>query len=224
MRSRNVKPGFFTNELLAEVSPLGRLLFIGLWCLADREGRLEDRPKRIKVEVLPFDDADVEELLEQLSQRGFIQRYEVDGTRLIQVTAFARHQSPHVREAPSVLPVPEHGSPAATPAPERPTEPPRQPRARSPEGQVPDGFEAFWQRYPRKVAKRDAQKAWSGLKPSEQLQGLIVQALDQASQSEQWQRDGGKFVPYAATWLRGRRWEDEYVPGAGETQPWKGGI
>jgi len=46
-RSRNIKPGFFRNEMLAECSPLARLLFAGLWCLADRFGRLEDRPKRI---------------------------------------------------------------------------------------------------------------------------------------------------------------------------------
>ena len=46
-RARNIKPGFFANENLAECDPLARLLFAGLWCLADREGRLEDRPKRI---------------------------------------------------------------------------------------------------------------------------------------------------------------------------------
>ena len=46
-RARILKPGFFANELLAEIHPYGRLLFAGLWTLADREGRLEDRPKRI---------------------------------------------------------------------------------------------------------------------------------------------------------------------------------
>lgn len=55
-RSRNIKPAFFFNEQLAEVAPLGRLLFIGLWTIADREGRLEDRPRKIKAEVLAYDD------------------------------------------------------------------------------------------------------------------------------------------------------------------------
>ena len=52
-RARNIKPGFFKNELLAEMPPETRLLFMGLWCLADREGRFEDRPKKIKMELFP---------------------------------------------------------------------------------------------------------------------------------------------------------------------------
>ena len=48
MRARNIKPGFFRDEQLMQVPPLGRILFAGLWCLADREGRLPDRPAQIK--------------------------------------------------------------------------------------------------------------------------------------------------------------------------------
>jgi hypothetical protein len=85
MRARLLKPGLFLNERLAEVSPLGRLLFPALWCLADREGRLEDRPKRIKAEALPYDNADISALLDELEAGGFIRRYEVDEQRLILV-------------------------------------------------------------------------------------------------------------------------------------------
>ena len=53
-RARNIKPGLFSNEVIAELPAFDRLLFIGLWCLADREGRLEDRPKRIKMELFPL--------------------------------------------------------------------------------------------------------------------------------------------------------------------------
>lgn len=110
-RSRNIKPSFFTNDELAEVAPLGRLLFIALWTMADREGRLEDRPRRIKAEALPYDDADVNALLHELDCRGFIRRYEVDGQRFIQVLAFTKHQNPHIKEAPSTIPAPdEHGA------------------------------------------------------------------------------------------------------------------
>lgn len=96
------------NEELAEVEPLGRLLFAGLWCIADRKGRLEDRPKRIKAEVLPYDDCDVDELLNQLAGRGFIVRYEVDGKWYIQVINFTKHQNPHKNEKDSEIPAPEH--------------------------------------------------------------------------------------------------------------------
>lgn len=105
-RARLIKPGFFTNDELAEVPLEGRLLFAGIWTIADREGRLEDRPKRIKAEVMPFDNIDTEALLADLESRGFITRYTVAGQRLIQVTSFLKHQSPHPREVPSKLPPP----------------------------------------------------------------------------------------------------------------------
>jgi hypothetical protein len=110
-RMRTLKPSFFSNDQLAEVHPLGRLLFEGLWCMADREGRLEDRPKRIKAEVLPYDNCNIDRLLDDLEHRGFILRYEVDANRYIQVLAFGKHQNPHVKEPPSTIPAPcEHGA------------------------------------------------------------------------------------------------------------------
>jgi hypothetical protein len=107
-RARNIKPGFFKNDILAECSPLARILFCGLWCEADREGRLEDRVKRIKADCLPYDDCDVDALLNQLAERGFIDRYAVDGCAYIQVVEFRKHQNPHVKEAASTIP--EHNA------------------------------------------------------------------------------------------------------------------
>lgn len=111
-RSRNIKPGFFLNDDLAECDPLARLLFAGLWCIADREGRLEDRPKRIKAEVLPYDNCDAGQLLNQLVKHGFILRYEADGNQYIQITNFSKHQNPHVKEAESIIPPPPGSEPA----------------------------------------------------------------------------------------------------------------
>jgi DnaD/phage-associated family protein len=105
-RSRNIKPGFFLNDELAECEPLARLLFAGLWCIADREGRLEDRPKRIKAEILPYDDCDIDQLLNQLAQHGFILRYEIDGCQYIQIVNFSKHQNPHYKESESIIPSP----------------------------------------------------------------------------------------------------------------------
>lgn len=110
-RARNIKPGFFANEDLAECDPLARLLFAGLWCLADREGRLEDRPKRIRAELLPYDSCDADDLLNQLQARGFILRYSHGEGRFIQVLKFNSHQNPHMKEAKSSIPAP--GSPVA---------------------------------------------------------------------------------------------------------------
>lgn len=107
-RARNIKPGFFTNDELADVPPLGRLLFIGLWTVADREGRLEDRPRRIKAEVLPYDDCNVDDLLSVLERCGFIVRYRTDDGAYIQVLNFLKHQKPHPNEAASaIVPIPD---------------------------------------------------------------------------------------------------------------------
>lgn len=105
-RIRNIKPSFFLNDDLAALSPLTRLAYAGLWCLADREGRLEDRPLRIKPQVLPYDVADMDQLLDELARAKFIVRYEVAGERYIEVANFLKHQSPHAKEAASTIPAP----------------------------------------------------------------------------------------------------------------------
>lgn len=99
MRIRTIKPTFWTNDELAELHPLTRLLFIGLWCLADVRGRLEDRPKRIKAAVLPYDDHDVDAALDELTQAGFVIRYTVGDLAVIQVTNFEKHQRITGKEA-----------------------------------------------------------------------------------------------------------------------------
>lgn len=106
-RSRNIKPGFFLNDELAEIDPLGRLLFAGLWTIADKAGRLKDNPRKIKVCVLPYDDCDVDELLNDLSEKKFVCRYSVSGEKYIAILNWKKHQNPHMKEVPSEIPGPE---------------------------------------------------------------------------------------------------------------------
>lgn len=106
-RSRTIKPGFFLNDVLAQCAYGARLMFAGLWTIADREGRLEDRPARIKALLFPFDKCNVDVWLGQLAERKFIVRYESDGVKYIQVVKFSSHQSPHVKEPPSLIPAPD---------------------------------------------------------------------------------------------------------------------
>lgn len=88
--------------------PLLTLLFEGLWLLADREGRLEDRPLRIRAEVFPYRDGiNVDTMLDWLQSNGFIRRYEAQGKRCIVVLEFTKHQNPHKNEPESSLPAPD---------------------------------------------------------------------------------------------------------------------
>jgi hypothetical protein len=118
VRIRTIKPSFFKNDDLGELDPLARILFIGLWCMADRRGRLEDRPKRIKAELLPYDDADLNFLLNGLVTRGFITRYQVGELRIIQIASFEKHQRITGGEADtdSVLPEQQAEQSAEAPA------------------------------------------------------------------------------------------------------------
>lgn len=117
-RSRNIKPGFTKNEFLAQRTFEARLLFALLPTIADREGRLEDRPLRIKGELFPYEGVDVELLLSQLAEvlpgqdHPFIVRYQVDGKRYIQIVKFLDNQCPHKDEKPSVIPSYEEASEA----------------------------------------------------------------------------------------------------------------
>lgn len=70
-------------------------------------------------------------------------------------------------------------------------------------------FDDFWKAYPKKVSKANALKAWNKLKPNDDLVRKILSALEKQRQSSQWQKDNGQFIPYPATWINGRRWEDE---------------
>lgn len=84
---------------------------------------------------------------------------------------------------------------------------------------VDDGFASFWENFPRKAAKQDAMKAWRKLKPTGQPLADLMAGLELQKSSEQWRKDSGKYVPYAATWLNGRRWEDELPTASEQADP-----
>jgi len=104
MRARNIKPKFFKNPDLADAGPIAQLLFAGLWCMADKEGRLKDQPRVIKAEVFPYYDADVNGELTVIERLGLIRRYVTSGIAVLEVMNFKKHQSPHHTEKPSDLP------------------------------------------------------------------------------------------------------------------------
>lgn len=71
------------------------------------------------------------------------------------------------------------------------------------------GFDVFWKAYPRKVDKEKAIKAWKKIKPDGELAAKMLEAIGRQKKSDDWTKDGGKFIPYPTSWLNGKRWEDE---------------
>jgi hypothetical protein len=95
-RTRSIKPSFFKNEYLAECEPMARLLFVGLWTLADSQGRMELRPLRIKAELFPYENCDILGLLKQLADKGFVRAYESGDMKVLEIPTFGEIGRAHV--------------------------------------------------------------------------------------------------------------------------------
>jgi len=139
-RIRTIKPEIWTDEKFVELSPFARLLFIGLWNFADDEGRMEFRPKRLKLQILPADDLDISALLGEIRRENLVSIYVVDGKEFLSVNGFTKHQKVDKRTASKFPPPPiSPGSPPDYPGsrpnfPEPAPDPAKPPRIAPTEG------------------------------------------------------------------------------------------
>jgi hypothetical protein len=200
-RIRTIKPEFFTSEDIVSLSPYARLLYIALWCEADRDGRMSWKPKTFKMRYFPADNVDVADLCNELLSAGLVTLY---GDGLAYIPSFAKHQHINPRESASTLPDP-HASSTRQNASVTHREEGKERKESNHASR--DGFDEFWKAYPRKVGKGEAEKQWAKAKGID-LQA-VLKAIERARATEQWQKDSGQFIPHPATWLSQRRWEDE---------------
>lgn len=217
-RARNIKPGIVLNDALAKLAHWVRLLFVYLWTIADRAGRLEDNPTRIRASLFPYEaDLDVDEGLTQLAGAGFVQRYEAGGRRFLQIVNFSKHQNPHHKEAESVIPAPEPGKPGTSlvrsvsdaKMPELSTER-SVPAVLIPSSGFPltdsltpcergNGLQEFLTAYPKRTKQDAAGRAYCSIIDTPDRHQELMAGLRRWLESDQWQRslesDGGRFVP-----------------------------
>lgn len=221
-RARNIKPSLFKNEVLGVADPMLTILFESLWCLADRDGRLEDRPLRIKAETFPYREGiDINGYLTELQRLEFIDRYVVDGIAIIQVVNFLKHQNPHKTEKDSELPekpinsdschltVKDTLNNGTCRADSLLLIPDSLNHITKPQTSLLDGsFEEFWNFYPKKTGKDKAIIAWKKKKPKIDE---VLKALQWQKSSDQWTKDNGQFVPNPTTYINEGRWKDEPI-------------
>lgn len=232
MRSRNIKPGFYKNDLLAECDPLARILFTGLWCMADREGRLEYRPKKIKAELLPYDTCNIEKLIKQLSDKQFITIYSVNSNNYIEINSFIKHQTPHIKEQASTIPAPDKNQTSTSVESLIPDSlnlipdsgftiddvPDKSGCALSENKNnkktYPDDFLCFWEAYPKKSgSKKAAFENWKKLNGNKPAIDVVLIAIEQ---QKEWRRNArdGDFRPEwkdPERWIKNRMWEPEFT-------------
>jgi hypothetical protein len=215
-RARNIKPGFFRNADLVELPVETRLLFIGLWSIADREGRLDDRPKQIKMELYPADSFDVDAMLTQLATAGFIDRYAVNGINYIQITNFSKHQNPHRDEKASTIPAScKHDASTVQNGlipeslllnPESLIPETNTPPAAKPKKQL-ERFGEFWELWPatdRRTQKAKCRDKWK----AQNLDAIADEILEHVAALKKTDKWKTGFEPAPLTYLNGRQWED----------------
>lgn len=218
-----------SRRLAALSSDSARLLYTWLIPHLDIEGRFSADPDVLKGQVFPrlkhLTSAKIEELLRDIAYQQLIIRYENDGDRFLQLRHFAREQNLRKdREKESNIPPPEKCKiidgldevPGELPADSGLT--PAQVKLREVklrEDNAPReasrNFKIFWEFYPYKKSKGQAEKAFIKINPNEQLLETMLSKIEQAKKSKNWLKNDGEFIPHPATWLNARGWEDEEI-------------
>ena len=237
-RIRTVKPELFRHEGLFELErdtglPV-RIAFIGLFTAADRDGCFKWRPRELQLDVMPYEQIDFSRVLDALGTRGFLVKYRVDDAWFGLIPTFRKHQVINNRERASELPsidegheifdfnnndLPTREQRVIDASPTRYGNVQGEGKGREGKGTgrgstrdalSDEQFEVFWKLYPKKASKKDALKAWK--KIDAELFDHIIDSLGTHRVCEQWVKDEGKFIPHAASWLNGEKFNDEVRP------------
>lgn len=214
-RIRTIKPEFFTSEDIVSLTPLARLLYVALWCEADREGRMVWKPVTFKMRYFPGDSCQIEELCTEITSRRLIVLY---GSGYAHIPSFKAHQHINPRESASQLPepgiLPSRGRGVGTrQSRDSDVQVGREGKGRSNDASpVTSAFTSFWTTYPKKVAKPAAEKAFNSVKAGPMLVNILAD-IESRKATDDWQKDGGKYIPNPATYLNNRRWEDKTATG-----------
>ena len=235
-RIRTIKPDFWTDGNMVRLSPFARLLYIGMWnfTLCDH-GHVADDAMKLKLQILPMDNVDIDALLAEIMAAGRVVRVaDRDGRSYLLVKRFEDHQKidprwktrcPACAQKDSLAPIETQVSLGELP--ETPEPSPTLPLGREGMGKeskkTPSSpakpsmeFDRFWAEYPRKVGKIAARTAFTKamkLTSIEQmLSGIELLRIEKAGKGPEW-------YPHPATWLNEGRWDDEPTKPATQTKP-----
>jgi hypothetical protein len=223
--NRIIKDTIAKSEKVNGLTDFQFRLWVHLITYVDDYGRGDARPAIIKGSCFPFRDRmtnkDIEKGLADLAGAGCVGLYTVDGKPYLYFPNWEQHQ--RVRSKISKCPAPTENNAcqqlAATcgdlqqnaPVIQNPESRIQNPESRTNSRAREDCFETFWKNYPRKEGKEKARKAFA--KVSAPIDVLLA-AVEQHKKSTQWTKDNGQFIPHPATWLNGKRWEDQLEPDA----------
>ncbi len=200
-------------------NPLRKLVLIKLADNASDQGECWPSYQHI-ADQCEIDRSTVRKHIKQLEAQGLLRIENRDGpkgnsTNLYFLTfgGVGRNSTPVGPESTGVGPQPTGGVGPESTRTSHSSEPVNEPKPMvTPDTDLLEGFEQFWKLYPKKKGRKDAAKAWAKLKPNVELHQTLITALCSHCISEDWTKDGGRYIPNAATWLNGERWHDVLKP------------
>lgn len=222
MPNRLIKESICTSEEIDSLTPEQEVFFYRLMVNCDDYGLFHGNPKIVASKCYPLKSIDInciQMMLSALVKVGLISMYEVNGKSYIAISKWSEHQQ--IRAKKAKYPLPNDGKLISLDincnqlqafAPVIQSNPIQiESESESNTSKLkPDGFELFWSAYPKKKNKGQAEKAWKKLKPDTDLVAKMLAAIAIAKQSPSWMKDGGQFIPYPASWLSSKGWEDSH--------------
>lgn len=221
MPNRIIRDAILSSEQVCSLSWPEEVFYRRLMSIVDDYGRFEGNPQLIRSRCYPLQVdnvrvADITRWMAACQKAGLVVLYEVAGKQYVQIEKFGQQQ-----RTPSKYPAPDISC-AQMKSNDDLDEGVSEDEDVSTPGKraavLADRFARFWAAYPRKAKKGDAEKAFAKHKPSEDLLTQMLHALSWQTKTEQWRKEGGQFIPYPASWLNSKSWEDE-PPAADNSHP-----
>lgn len=217
MPNRIIKESICTSEDIDGLTPQEEVFFYRLIVNCDDYGRFDARESILKARLFPLKhlkSIEINRNLSKLCDAGLILLYQNDGKAYIQVKSWEKHQQvrnkrskyPSFDDLQSVAITCNQLQSNVTVIQSNPKQ--SESESISESNPVGGGFEEFWQSYPKKTAKAQAEKSFAKINPDRELLDTILKAVEEQKRSKQWLKDEGQFIPMPATWLNQRRWED----------------
>ena len=220
MPNRSLKESITTSETVDRLSLLAESFFYRLIVNCDDYGRMDARPAVLLARCFPLKigilhETDIQQALTELVNGDFIFLYQ-NGHEFLQIKNWHSHQQIRAQRSKYPAPPDEDGNQLLamdSGCSRNPIQSESESQSESQSNPNPAArFDLFWHKYPKKSAKQAAQKVWRKLNPDSETFAEITDGLQRAIASAQWAKDQGQYIPLAATWLNGRRWEDEPAP------------
>jgi len=212
MPNRIIKETICRSDTIDQLSWFEEVLFYRLMVNCDDYGRFDARPAIIKGSLFPLKNVSEKHIitaLNKFSDIGLVVLYEHNERQYIQCATWNNHQQ--IRSKKSKYPEPENICNQMISddikCPRNPIQ--SNPNTESNPNALNARFDSFWKSYPRKTGKGEARRSFEKLKVGEPLLADILKAIERQKASDQWKRDGGRYIPNPSTWLNQGRWEDE---------------